>query len=83
MIPRMKDQPITWNRMKSLAQAGIVSRMRITAHHAGGTRSIHRGSMAAGFLCCSTSAIYRVAPRRPCGRKASTAAMMRKVNTTE
>jgi len=56
MIPRMKVQPITWNRKKSLAQAGRVSRISTTAHQAGGTRSIHMGSTAAGRLC-STSAI--------------------------
>ena len=72
---------MTWNSMKSFAHTGMVSSTSVRTHHAIGMRSNQLRWMSA--LLVSTSAMAYLCPNRPCGRKASTAAMIRKVKTTE
>ncbi len=63
----------------------MTSRTRTTGHQMTGTRStqVGCGSPRSALIGPTTAIRYRACPSRPCGRNASTAAMIRKVKTTE
>ncbi len=89
-MPRISDQPKIWTRMKLLANAGRISRKKPTTQTATGTR---RSRSARRRVATSIGALgsarreraVAMAQRtltRPCGRKASTRTMIKKVSTT-